>query len=387
MDTSKITEIIDQKNWTILFNSLKSPSFLQSWEWGELQKKLGYSVLRLSIELHKVIGIAQCIIIRSKRGNFLFVPHGPILDVQSTKEASSIMSDFVHYVVKVAKKEKLDFVRISPILEGSQENNKIFDELGFRKAPLYMHAERVWQMSITPDEEQLLREMRKTTRYSIKRAEKLGVRIEIYPSEEDILGGKDGRDPDEMSNERGESNREMRISTGRKYLTESNISSKKQAIDQFWSIYQTTAKREGFVPFSKSYLINEFESFNKTGNAFFVFAYEEGSRLTAAALIVCTKSCAFYHQGATLHSKVPSAYLLQWRSIQEAKKRGCTLYNFWGTYKKGRTPNDWKGLSLFKEGFGGFATDYVETQDRPITIKYWWTVFYETLLKLKRFHL
>lgn len=373
MNISKITEIIDQKQWALPFNSLKSPSFLQSWEWGELQKRLGYSVIRVSIQLGSVTGIAQLVIIKGRRGSFLFVPHGPIFDTKSTKDISSMMRDFVFYTEKVAKKEKLDFIRVAPILEDAQENNNIFTQLGFRTAPLYMHAERVWQMAITADEEQLLREMRKTTRYSIKRAEKLGVRIEIYPASTQDSASASAPDSRSLSPLSQCAPAEASL------LTRTT-----EYIDQFWNIYQTTAKREGFVPFSKSYLINEFESFNKTGSAFFVFAYEEGSRLTAAALIVSTKSTAFYHQGATLHSKVPSAYLLQWRSIQEAKKRGCQLYNFWGTYKKGRTPSDWKGLSLFKEGFGGFATDYVETQDKPLTIKYWLTVFYETFLKIKR---
>ncbi len=354
MTNSKITEINEEGRWTLSFNSLKSPSFLQSWEWGELQKRLGYSVIRVSIQRGGVTGIAQLIIIKGRRGNFLFVPHGPMLNAESTDDIIQMTGDLVSYAERVAKKEKLNFIRIAPILENTQENRHIFTQLGFTAAPLYMHAERVWQMAISADEEQLLKQMRKTTRYSIKHAEKLGVRVEIYPSapaEAPLLSKK----------------------------TES------QCIDEFWNIYQVTAKREGFVPFSKSYLINEFESFNKTGSAFFVFAYEEGNRLTAAALIVCTKSTAFYHQGATLHSKVPSAYLLQWRSIQEAKKRGCKLYNFWGTYKKGRTPESWKGLSLFKEGFGGFATDYVETQDKPLNFKYYWTVLYETALKMKRF--
>ncbi len=376
MTNSKITEIDEQKQWTLSFNSLKSPSFLQSWEWGELQKRLGYSVIRVSIQLGDVTGIAQLVIIKGRRGNFLFVPHGPILNTEATHDIVRMTTDLISYAEKVAKKEKLDFIRLAPILENTQENRHVFTQLGFTTAPLYMHAERVWQMAISADEEQLLKQMRKTTRYSIKHAEKLGVRVEVYPSivkNSASTGAPGSRSLSPLS---------------QCAPAEAPLLSKKtesQCIDEFWNIYQVTAKREGFVPFSKSYLINEFESFNKTGSAFFVFAYEKGNHLTAAALIVCTESTAFYHQGATLHSKVPSAYLLQWRSIQEAKKRGCTLYNFWGTYKKGRTPESWKGLSLFKEGFGGFATDYVETQDKPLSFKYWWTVIYETALKMKRF--
>jgi lipid II:glycine glycyltransferase (peptidoglycan interpeptide bridge formation enzyme) len=151
-----------------------------------------------------------------------------------------------------------------------------------------------------------------------------------------------------------------------------------KAVDDFYKIYGETAKRENFVPFAKDFIKKEFEAFHKTGNAIFLF------NPVAAALILFTKSTAFYHQGASIHTKIPVTYLLQWEAVRQAKRRGCQFYNFWGILQKGRTPKNWEGLTLFKTGFGGKQIDYLPTQDYIISPKYYLTYIYEKFLQWKR---
>lgn len=330
-----IKEITDKEQWREFFNELGSPSFLQSWEWGQLQEKMGYMTLRLGIyKKEELIGIAQVIKIKAKRGNMLFIPHGPLITGQL-----DILPVLLLYLREIAKKEKYSFIRIAPIFEDNNNLRQMFKNLNFRIAPIYMHAERLWMLDITKDEETLIKEMRKTTRYSIRKAEKEGVVIEKQTGE--------------------------------------------KAVDSFWEIYEETADREGFIPFSKTFIKNEFDVFNETGNSLFLFG-KVNNKIEASALIVFTKSTAFYHQGATTHSKIPVSYLLQWEAIKEAKKRGCRLYNFWGTLQPGRTPKNWGGLSLFKQGFGGYQVDYVPTQDYIISPKYYLSFLFEHYLKWRR---
>ena len=361
-----ITEIASQLEWNAFFNEAGSPSFLHSWEWGEFQEKLGYGVLRLAITddsvipanlpagrqgrgiqaTNNIVAICQIIKIKAKRGNMIFIPHGPIFKfpyVPQGKQISNFkfpLSELLAYLKNIARKEGYSFIRIAPVFQDSKDHREMFKELGFRTAPIYMHAERLWVLDITKDEETLLKEMRKTTRYSIRKAEKEGVKVVKRTDE--------------------------------------------KALQEFQNLYNETAERENFTAYSPSYLAHEYHAFNHTGNAKWFFAYEKDGKLTAAALIDYTKSTAFYHQGATLHSRVPTSYLLQWESIKEAKRRGCTLYNFWGTLQVGRTPKNWGGLSLFKEGFGGFQVDYVPTQDLILSKKYWITYLYELYLKWRR---
>jgi len=362
----QISEITNQIDWTTFLNNCSSPSFLQSWEWGSLQEKLGYKILRLGLydsvipaqaslaarragiqSKNNLVATTQVIKIKAKRGNMLFVPQGPVVRISNDKSqitnqfqiTKQVIEKLQNYLVDIAKREGYSFVRIAPILQYTAENKSIFSDLGFRTSPIYMHAERVWELDITKPDEQLLAEMRKTTRYSIRRAEKEGAVIEK--------------------------------------------STDKTALGEFWEVYKETAKREEFTPFSKKFIQNEFNVFNETNNALILLG-KLSAKTEAGALIVFTKSTAFYHQGASLHSKIPVAYLMQWEAIKEAKRRGCTRYSFWGTLQPGRSPKSWGGLSLFKQGFGGFQTDYVPTQDYIVSWKYWISYVYELYLKHKR---
>jgi len=339
-------QILSQQTWTSFFDQNGSPSFLQSWEWGELQKKLGYKIERIGLYDNTVLkGIALLIKIRAKRGSFLFIPHGPIILNSSqnsklkTQIEQKIISKLFDYLKIIAIKEKFDFIRIAPILIDTKGNKQIFQNIGFKDAPIYMHAERIWLLDITKNEDELLSQMRKTTRYLIRKAPKDGITIIKKTS--------------------------------------------KESVDDFWKLYEKTALREHFIPFSKQYITDEFTEFARNNNAVFFFA-KKGEEYLASALIDFTKSTGFYHQGASVHTKYPAPYLLQWEAIKESKKRGCKSYNFWGILQPGRSPKNWQGLTMFKQGFGGFQTDYVTTQDYIISPTYYLSYTYELYLKWKR---
>ena len=352
----KIKEIVKSDEWDDFFNRNGSPSFLHSWQWGEFQKKQGQEIIRIAIFNKKELTLIALIIkVRSKRGNFLFIPHGPIFIKQPTLNVKRDLQELKNYLINLAKKEKFSFIRIAPILENTHENIKLFKELNFKTAPIYMHAETVWTLPLYDvsmhrnlTDEELLSRMRKTTRYSIRKAVRDGVVIEKRTDD--------------------------------------------KAVDDFHKIYLETVKREKFIPFSKQFIKDEFESFYKSGNISFLFAclrtpevkVRTSGVLLASALIIFTKSTAFYHQGASVHAKYPAPYLLQWEAIKEAKKLGCQFYNFWVIYKPALTQKSWSGLTFFKQGFGGYQVDYVPTQDLIISPKYYLTYLYERYLNLKR---
>lgn len=337
-----IKEITDYSEWLTFFNTAGSPSFLQSWEWGELNRVYSnYEILRLGIYYSdKLVGIAQALFIRAKRGNFIFIPHGPVLLESSPSTLQKHLSDIVAYLKPIAVQQNFAFIRMSPVTELTEAGERAYAQAGFRTAPIYMHAERIWVLPLEKSEEELLADMRKTTRYLIRRAPKDGVTIEHRNDE--------------------------------------------KAIEDFWKLYEATAVRENFTPFSKTFVDNEFKEFYKTGNADYFFGKADGKYL-AGALVVYTESTAFYHQGASIHTKLPVPYALQWEAIREAKKRGCKYYNFWGILQEGRTPKAWSGLTLFKKGFGGKQIDYIPTKDYVISpLKYLFSWFFESYLQMKR---
>jgi lipid II:glycine glycyltransferase (peptidoglycan interpeptide bridge formation enzyme) len=103
-----------------------------------------------------------------------------------------------------------------------------------------------------------------------------------------------------------------------------------------------------------------------------------------------------YHHGASSYKfpKVPASYLLQWRAIQDALKRGDRVYNFWGV-APGRMDNGkwimdnagrhpFSGVTTFKTGFGGQLLELQHCMDLPLSKKYWLTWGIETVRKWRR---
>ena len=44
-----IQEITNKTQWQEFFDEAGSPSFLQSWEWGELEEKMGYEIKEIPV--------------------------------------------------------------------------------------------------------------------------------------------------------------------------------------------------------------------------------------------------------------------------------------------------------------------------------------------------
>jgi len=349
-----VKEITDKNLWEDKLRETNEKTFLDSWNWGQFNQLMGNSIKRLAVlNKGKIESLALVIGIRAKRGNFLFIPHGPVIlenKLEWSKKKSLLETLFLE-VKSLARKEGFSFIRVGPIMPATIENKKLFSVLGFRDAPIHIHPEVTWVLDIKPKEEILLQNMRKTTRYLIRQAKKEGVEIKQSQDINDIK--------------------------------------------VFDDLYSETAERHHFVPFSLHYLKNEFESFIRD-NQVSIFLAKYKGEILASAIIIFWQRMAFYHQGASSHKypKIPAAYLLQWEAIKEAKRRGCNKYNFWGIVPQIKTIEDlknpsirkhpWWGLSLFKIGFGGKREEYVKTQDLPLSWKYWATFIFEKLRKRKR---
>ncbi|HDZ54538.1 MAG TPA: peptidoglycan bridge formation glycyltransferase FemA/FemB family protein [Candidatus Nealsonbacteria bacterium] len=339
----KIREINNKKVWEEFLSRTNEKTFLQSWNWGEFQKVTGNKIWRLGVYTEdNLLGLTLVIKITARRGVFLFCPHGPVIKEQKTENRKQILREFINVLKEIAGEEGASFIRIAPIWERNRENIKIFKTLGFREAPIHMHPELTWMLDITPDEEQLLMQMRKTTRYLIRQAQK---------------------------------NPDVIISNSQKL----------DNVEKFNELYQITVDRHNFIPFSLDYLKNEVSAF-LSDNQVVIFLGRYKEEILGSAIVIYWQGTAFYHQGASSlkYPKIPVSYLLQWEAIKEAKKRGCKIYNFWGIASTDSSRHPWAGLTLFKKGFGGYEKEYVKTQDLPLSKKYWLNYFVEKLRKTRR---
>jgi len=150
-----LKEAVSKKVWNAVVAKHAPMALFQSWEWGEVEKKLGHKIWRLTWPE----GIAQIVKVQARRGTFLHIRHGPIGKV-----------DF-NDLKNLAKKEGAWFIRVSPQIEDSEKNRLFFQKNNFVPAPIHaMDAEVCWVLNLDKPEEELLAGMRKTTRYEIKHA-------------------------------------------------------------------------------------------------------------------------------------------------------------------------------------------------------------------------
>lgn len=75
-------------------------------------------------------------------------------------------------------------------------------------------------------------------------------------------------------------------------------------------------------------------------------------------------------------------YLLQWETIQEAKRRGLRRYDLGGCAVTRGKIKQWAGITRFKEGFGVELYKFGETYD--VVFNRAWHALYKNALKCKR---
>jgi len=319
--TLRLIPIEDKKTWEKFLLENSPSALFQSWLWGEVQKKSGQTVLRYGIfDGSSLVGIAQIFVVRAKRGTYLHVRHGPIWKQSSKTNWQQLLI----LLRPIAKKQKAWFIRVSPLIENSQDNRDLFVSLGMVRAPIHeVDAERCWVLDIDKPEEEILLGMRKTTRYEVRRGEKVGVSIEMT---KDV-----------------------------------------KRLKEFYSLYAETSRRHGFVVHSS--ITEEFEAFANEDKALLFFGSHEKNAL-AGAVILFYGGQAIYHHGASITSKIPASSVVQWKSILEAKKRGIKLYNFYGIAPDDKPNHPWRGITLFKKGFGGREINSIHAHDLPISPLY-----------------
>ena len=338
----KIENISDINIWEFFLDqSIIEPIFFQGWTWGQLERSRGKEVFNIGIyNENQLIGVALAVLVKAKRGRFLHIRGGPVINYNSDIDIKEVYKKLIEF----ADSNKCDFLRLSPnIFKKDDQKIKKLMGLGFKYCQMHdVDAEVTWVLDLSQNEEDILKGMRDSTRYLIKKALK-SPDLKIIQTKE------------------------------LKYL------------ENFWEIYQDTVARQKWKAYSYDYIKEEFLEYLKN-DEISLFLAEYKGKFIAASLFIYYKNQVFYHHSGSLTEfrNIPAMYLLHWESIREAKRRGCTKYNFFGIARDNNPKHPWAGLSLFKKGFGGKQVEMVHALDYPITKKYWVTYTYEKLEKKLR---
>ncbi|OGH72235.1 MAG: hypothetical protein A2921_03470 [Candidatus Magasanikbacteria bacterium RIFCSPLOWO2_01_FULL_43_20b] len=337
-----VSEITEKKKWEDFVLSQTHTIFLQSPQYAEFYKKLGEQSWIFGVfDAKKLVGGALAVTVHAKRGSFLFLPYGPI--VNEEKNYHEALQALTIHLADFAKKQNLDFLKISPFWENNPSNQNLFKQLKYKNAPMHVLAQNTWLLDLGPSEDDLLTGMEKTHRYLIRRCLKEGVTV--------------------------------------------SQTSEPQKLIDFNQLHDLTARRHKFHRFSDEYIQAEYDCFSPRKEAILFKGILPDGRLDSAAVIIFYGNMAAYRHGASanLDHKLPTSYLVQWEAIKEAKRRGFSWYNFWGIAPpEADKKHPFYGITHFKKGFGGFNLDLLHCQDLPVTKKYYFNWLVETFRSLRR---
>ncbi len=300
------------KDWQVVLEKYPEANFLQSPEWGKVNELVGHRVILENSEDFW----CQMIVKNAKRGRYLEVPGGPLLDWQNPVAVQEVFRK----IREVAEREKCVFVRLRPQLKVAEK--AYLEGLGLKKAPMHLHAEHTVILDLTKSQEDLLKEMRRQTRYEVRRAEKFNIKV-TWTDEE-------------------------------------------ASYREFHQVQAETAQRQHFVPPNLKMLLAEREAFGK--NARLYIAKTEASEPIAYGLILIAGNEAEYFEAASteLNYKLPGAYALQWQVIKDLQELGIKRYNLWGIAPPNQPDHRYAKVTTFKRGFGGETVEFVAAQDMVI---------------------
>lgn len=327
-------KIDDKKEWENLTAQFGVKTFLQSWNWGATNQKQGYQVFRWCFkQAQETVGIVQFFLRHSRRGTHLAIPGGPYLASQEV----GLLDYFCSQIIKLAQARGAWFIRMRPDLINAPENGAIWQKRGFRPAPMPMHAENTLQLDLRPSPDELIKKMRKGTRYEIRRAEKIGIIVRQV--------GED-------------------------------------KLDELYRMQYETGVR---APFTSAFLHQLFSAFAPDKEVLLIEASSQG-KSAAMALILLYQQVAFYYVGASRRQlrKLPASHLLLWKAILQAKDLGCHTFNFWGVAPPLATQHAYEGLTFFKLGFGGERVDYLPAHDLCLDPRYYLTYIFERFQRWQR---
>ena len=358
--------------WNALIAGLPDPHLLQTLEWGEIKKPLGwqpqfmvwrpnpaqqgnYSMERWTgtgADLPKEKGApplaAAMMLVRqfTLRGlptpfKLAYVPKGPLMDWGRPALRSQVLRDLTHaayhagaFLLKIDPDVRLGTgIPRSPEAEEDPIGQLVPEELastGWSFSPDQIQFRNTVLLNLEPDEEALLKQINQKTRYNIRLAARKGVEV------------RRGSIKD---------------------------------LDLLYRLYAATSVRDGFVIRSEAYYRNLWQTFMQSDrgeslhspSAVPLIAEVAGEAIAAVVIFqFAGKAWFIFGMSGDAHRNLMPNYLLQWEAMKLAKSSGCTAYDLWGAPDQFNDQDSLWGVFRFKQGFQGDVVRTLGAWDRPL---------------------
>ena len=332
----KIVDVTDQKKWDEFVKSHEESNFLQSWDFYEFHQARGKKIVRRAVmDDESIMGVYAGVVETAKRGRYLAIAGGPIVDWANKKLVRTVFDDIRE------QGSKLDcvFVRVRPQLELSEKSLKLMEELELKKAPMYLSVEYAGVLDLQRSEEEILAGASQGFRRKLRKASKNDIEITADTNDE--------------------------------------------SIEEFCKLEKLHAERQKYVAFSSEFLKKQFEAFKK-GDEILIYTAKKDGEILAQNFMIFYGPEASYHYGVSseLGTKYSAAPLLHMEAMKEARKRGCIRYNLWGIVEPNETSHRFYGVSEFKRSFGCEELRYTPAHDMILKpLKYQKTKLVESARK------
>lgn len=314
----RIVTVESREEWDGFITSHPEANFLQSWDFYEFHKKRGKTVVRRAAvdDSGAILGAYAGVVETAKRGTYMAIAGGPILDWEDKELINAIFSD-IH---KMGCETGCVFVRVRPQLPLSDDSLRLMRKLGLKKAPMYLSVEYAGILDLTKTDEEILAGASQGFRRKLRKAEKADIEITADTNE--------------------------------------------ASIREFCRLEKLHAERQKYVAFSTGFLTKQFEAFAENNEVLIYTARKDGETL-AQNFIIFYGAEASYHYGVSsqLGTKYSAAPLLHMAAMDEARRRGCTRYNLWGIVGTDETSHRFYGVSEFKRSFGCEELRYTPAHD------------------------
>ncbi|MDD2891696.1 MAG: peptidoglycan bridge formation glycyltransferase FemA/FemB family protein [Candidatus Gracilibacteria bacterium] len=302
-----------KKDIDTLISLLDYNSIWQTIEWQVMLYETRYVYKSFFVGIYKEKKLLSFAIIEKRSiglGNYgFFCIGGP---VGENKESLQILSETLK---EISTKEKVIFIQIEPLSSIVLADFKI----SFYKNFIEKYTAVI---DLKQDNETILAHMKPKGRYNIRVAEKAGVEVEQVPLTQEYL-------------------------------------------DIFYSILSETLERDQFSANSQEYF-RIFLQYLEKQNLGGLFIAKREDRVIATGIFVFYKKTALYYYGASssdnTQRKYMASYLLQWKAIEEAKKRGCEIFDFLGIADPNDPHSSLVGVTDFKLKLTDNIREWQKTQ-------------------------
>jgi len=308
----------DASAWDAFVSQAADASVLQAWAWGTLKSRYGWGVQRYFwTEGGAPIG-AAAVLRRSLPGGLAlnYAPRGPILDDRPQQ-----WPPFWQALRDRLAQDGGTVLKVDPEwTTGAQR--AVLSASGALPSRHPIQHQATWLVDISGGDEAMMR-LKESTRRNIRSGIKQGITVEA--------------------------------------------SEASAAMNSFYELLRETAAREQFAIRSRAYYQDLLSLFRERGQVAVYLARHEDRLLAGAVMLFFGSKLVYLYGGTREDAKdLKPGYLLHWRAIEDAQRRGCTTYDMWGVPLDPQPGQRGYGYYVFKSRFNGQMVRFIGLYDLPV---------------------